>query len=656
VISLDEEQLRVAKHTTGALVVVATAGSGKTTAITHRIASVVESGAKSAENGLALTFTNKSAQELKLRLQSLGISQLTTGTFHAVALRQLSYFWPQVFGGSIWPIQARTTLLSTLTQNFTVTQRRYIEAEIDWLKSSGLDATSYSKLQRDGEVSTSEVAEIYGRYQDLTHSKRVIDFDDILQLTVGLLTNHPEILKEVRKRYTWFTVDEFQDVTPIQNALLRLWVGEREDICVVGDPAQTIYSFAGARAEYLNDFWLHNASRLFLSRTYRCPRAVTALAQSLMANTSTPVRMHSHSNADGAVITLTASNEYEEARLIAHRIQDLLNDGVSPEEIAVLVRLGSMSQYFEKAFEELNIPFSLRGARPFFDRSEIKEVLLALRQGYEASNQNVRELILKIALHQGWTPESQSASESGRQVWESITGLLNLADQLGSDITLGDFFHNVALLAQQNLAPVESVVTIATLHSAKGLEWEHVFVPGLVEGVLPYSEASLDEERRLLFVGITRSKQTVTLTMPAERLKQATIPSRFLTEMNQNAAEVPLPEVSRNRIVETEVKDAIRCRICQKGLSTATENALRRCETCESDSDPEILKELFAWRGEFATATNQIDWLVLTDVTLQALSELKPRSMEDLHTIHGLNATNLAAFGDDLLRIMTSHD
>lgn len=655
-ISLDEEQLRVAKHTNGALVVLATAGSGKTTAITHRIASVVGSGAKSAENGLALTFTNKAAQELKLRLQGLGIANLTTGTFHAVALRQLSYFWPQVFGGSIWPIQARATLLSTLTQTFTVTQRRYIEAEIDWLKSSGIDAVSYSKLQRVGEVPTSEVAEIYSRYQDLSHSKRVIDFDDILQLTVGLLSNHPEILKEVRKRYTWFTVDEFQDVTPIQNALLRLWVGEREDICVVGDPAQTIYSFAGARAEYLNDFWLQDADRLFLNRTYRCPKEVTALAESLMAHTSTPVRMQSNSKADGGVSSLIASNEYEEARLIAHRIEALLGAGVSPQEITVLLRLGSMSQYFEKAFEELNIPFSVRGARPFFDRSEIKEVLLALRQGYEASTQNVRELILSVATNQGWTRQSPGTSESGRQAWESITGLLNLADQLGRDLSLGDFFHHVALLAQQNLAPVESVVTITTLHAAKGLEWEHVFIPGLVEGVLPYSEASLDEERRLLFVGITRSKNSVTLTMPTERLKQRTTPSRFLEEMNQNTTDVALPEISPKPAEDNEARSAIRCRICLKGLSTATENALRRCELCESDSDVKVLEQLLAWRREFAIATNQIDWLVLTDVTLQALSELKPRSMDDLRNIHGINATNLEAFGEDLLRIMTSLD
>lgn len=655
-ISLDEEQLRVANHTDGALVVIATAGSGKTTAISHRIATMIQKGVKAAEQGLALTFTNKAALELKHRLQLLSISSLATGTFHAIALRQLSYFWPQVFGGSIWPIQSRSTLLSTLTSKHSVAERRYIETEIDWLKSSGLDAVSYQKLKRVGEVSPGDVAEIYSRYQDLSHSKRVIDFDDVLQLTIGMLSNHPEILKDIRKRYTWFTVDEFQDVTPIQNALLRLWVGERNDICVVGDPAQTIYSFAGARAEFLKDFWIQDAEELRLTRTYRCPEEVTRVAESLMATSSTPVRMTSVYQSPGLLTTLSVANEYEEANLIARQVKELLDSGIEPQQIAILIRISSMSQLFESALEAEGIPFRMKGMRPFFERSEIKEVLLALRQDFEATLRNVKALIIETVAKRGWSSDAHASSESGRQVWESITGLLNLSEQLGDDVTLGEFFHHIGLLAQQNLAPTESLVTISTLHSAKGLEWEYVFIPSVVEGVIPYSNDVQEEERRLLFVGITRSKHSVTLSVPKERFGNEVTPSRFLQEMNQEPTQ--MQSQNESKVVETkdEEKQVIRCRICQKGLSTATENTLRRCDNCEGQADEKLLEKLFLWRRDFASATGQVDWLIVSDVSLQAVSELKPDSLEELHQIHGFHSANLDAFGEELLRLINSHD
>ncbi|MFZ9309061.1 MAG: UvrD-helicase domain-containing protein [Candidatus Nanopelagicales bacterium] len=655
-ISLDEEQLRVANHLDGALVVIATAGSGKTTAISHRIATMIQKGVKTAEQGLALTFTNKSALELKHRLQLLSISTLATGTFHAIALRQLSYFWPQVFGGAIWPIQSRTTLLSTLTSKHSVAERRYIETEIDWLKSSGLDAVSYQKLQRVGEVSSNDVAEIYGRYQDLSHSKRVIDFDDVLQLTIGMLSNHPEILKDVRKRYTWFTVDEFQDVTPTQNTLLRLWVGERDDICVVGDPAQTIYSFAGARAEFLKDFWIKDAEELKLTRTYRCPENVTQVAQSLMATSSTPVTMESVHQSPGLLTTLSVPNESEEAKLIGLQIKELLDSGIEPQQIAILIRLSSMSQLFESALEAESIPFRMKGMRPFFERSEIKEVLLALRQDYEATSHNIKQLITETVTKRGWSNDSHALSEAGRQVWDSVTGLLNLADQLGDDVTLGEFFHHIGLLAQQNLAPTESLVTISTLHSAKGLEWEYVFIPSVVEGVIPYANEVQDEERRLLFVGITRSKYSVTLSVPKERFGHEVTPSRFLLEMKQQPTKTLSQKESNVMKTEVEDKQVIRCRICQKGLSTATENTLRRCESCEGQVDEKLLEKLFLWRRDFASATGQVDWLILSDVSLQAVSELQPASLEELQLIHGFSSANLDAFGEEILRIINSRD
>lgn len=655
-LTLDDEQLQVAEHTAGALVVIATAGSGKTTAITERIARIVQSGKKPAQEGLALTFTNKAANELKHRLALRSVTSLTTGTFHAIALRQLSYFWPQVFGGSIWPIGSRSALLATLTSHLSPLQRRFVETEIDWLKSSGLDAATYSKLTRGGEVQEAEIAEIFGRYQDLTHTRRVLDFDDILQLTIGLLSNNPEILKEVRKRYTWFNVDEFQDVTPVQNALLRLWVGERTDICVVGDPAQTIYSFAGARVDFLNDFWIDNATRLELSHTYRCPAAISALASSLMTSTNTPIHMRSESQQSGSVHTVTCENEIEEAEVVATEIKGLLQRGTRPQDIAVLLRLSSMSQAFETTFEKYQIPYSMKGTKPFFDRPEIQEILFTLRKEFEASSIDVSSSIREVATRQGWSPTETAASESGQQIWESITGLLNLAESLGSKATLGEFFHHVAMLSQQNLSPEQSVVTISTLHSAKGLEWSHVFIPGLVEGVLPYSNEHVEEERRLLFVGITRSKDALYLIVPRHRFGKDCIPSRFLGEMKQANFEEPKLKKVREQSKEEQTKTALRCRVCGKGLTSAYENALQRCRLCESDVDQRILDDLLAWRSAFAEQTNQIDWLVVTDATLHALSEIRPQSKDALSHIQGLSEANIAAFGDVILEIILKRE
>ncbi|MEN9710890.1 MAG: hypothetical protein RL441_882, partial [Actinomycetota bacterium] len=282
--ALDPDQQAVARATRGRVVVVAAAGSGKTRAIAHRIAYAVATGDQAAEKGLALSFTTRAAGELRGRLSQLGVHELQTATFHSAALRQLSYFWPRVLGGPAWKIQSsKSALIEQAARSagldLSVAQRRLVAGEIEWGKSSGLDPVGYVATSRaDLEVPKSDVAEVWSRYQDLLTTSNQIDFEDVLSLTLGMFQQRPDVVDEVRRRYNWFTVDEFQDVTPLQQALLNQWLGELEELCVVGDPAQTIYSFAGAAPNFLTNFsQVHpDATIVELARTYRCAPSIVS--------------------------------------------------------------------------------------------------------------------------------------------------------------------------------------------------------------------------------------------------------------------------------------------------------------------------------------------------------------------------------------------
>ncbi|MEY3278093.1 MAG: hypothetical protein RLZZ426_579, partial [Actinomycetota bacterium] len=564
--ALDPDQREVAALTHGRVAVIATAGSGKTRAITHRIAYAVATGAHEANRGLALTFTTKAAGAMRKQLADLSVDAVTAATFHSTALRQLTHFWPRALGGSAWKVSASKNAaveeaIRHANLDVSNSDRRSIISEMEWAKTSGLDPSSYLELNRGSlGVDQALVAEVWGRYTDICHRLRVIDFEDVLSLTVGMLQQRPDIALEVQRRYTWFTVDEYQDVTPLQQALLDLWIGNRNDVCVVGDPAQTIYSFAGAQSNFLTAFQQNypDATVIELRRTYRCPLAVVDVANSLMAaeipELRSAVAMKSQVEATGEIHVAKYSDEAAEAAAVAQQIAQLIKAGSDPREIAVLIRINTMSVALESAFDNLRIPYTVKGSTKFFDRREIKQALLALKvETYSDAKHDLLELITSVCESFGWSQKPPLGSVEAKSAWESLSGLVVMADDLvakNPQATLQDFMSEIEVRTVSQQEPAAAAVTIATMHAAKGLEWEYVFIPGLVEGVVPYvlalTEHNIAEERRLLYVAITRAKKSVWLSWPnARRGNQggSPVPSRFLSDINATNSDLEFTEV-----------------------------------------------------------------------------------------------------------------
>ncbi len=677
-LGLDENQRLAVEAVRGRVAIIATAGSGKTRVITNRIAHAIQTKAQDAETGLALTFTNKAASEIRGRLARLKIPPVAAATFHATALRQLSHFWPQVVGGQMWSvISTKTSLIEQAATdakiNLTEFTRRSVVGEIEWAKSSGLDGESYLKLDRKVEdISAQMILDIWGRYTDLTKRKQVLDFEDILQLNLGMLANFPEILQQVRMRYTWFTVDEFQDVTPLQNSLLQQWVGNRNEICVVGDPAQTIYTFAGASANYLQDFKQNHPETLQieLNRTYRCPEAICNVANNLMNLSPTPSSMISAKDNSGQVGLKHYSDEVVEAQEIANQISKLIENGVDPREIAVLLRINSMSPVFETAFENLNIPYSMRGLTRFFERPEVKQMLLDLRVGsYISSGIDLIAAVKQVATLHGWTEIPKYSSESARSKWESLSALISVAVDLKShnpNASFDEYFAEIAHRTNENYDPQAAAVTISTIHTAKGLEWDHVFIPSVVEGILPFdpkrAPENTEEERRLFYVAITRAKQVVQISTSRTRLGYENAPSRFLNSVG-STAEAFLVPISQAKVSKPAPRPELKvekCRVCDSGINQVRELALKICNKCEKKQpkakfSDNIKSGLISWREDYATQVDMLPWLLLSDLAIDALAEFQPKTVAELDEIHGINSAKADVIGEEILLVIAAN-
>ncbi|MFM1787242.1 MAG: hypothetical protein RL228_1192 [Actinomycetota bacterium] len=675
---LDENQRLAVEAVRGRVSIIATAGSGKTRVITNRIAHAIQTKAQDAETGLALTFTNKAASEIRGRLARLKIPPVAAATFHATALRQLSHFWPQVVGGQMWSvISTKSSLIEQAATdariNLTDFTRRSVIGEIEWAKSSGLDGEGYLKLDRKvDDISGQMIVDIWGRYTDLTKRRQVLDFEDILQLNLGMLANFPDILQQVRMRYTWFTVDEFQDVTPLQNSLLQQWVGNRNEICVVGDPAQTIYTFAGASANYLQEFKRNHPETLQieLNRTYRCPESICIVANNLMNLSPTPSAMVSANSDNGQVELKHYSDEEVEANEIANQILALIDSGVDPRDIAVLLRINSMSQVFETAFEYLNIPYSMRGLTRFFERPEVKQMLLDLRVGsYISSGIDLVEAVKQVATLHGWTELPKYSSESARSKWESLSALINVAVDLKThnpSASFEEYFAEIAHRTNENYDPQAAAVTISTIHTAKGLEWDHVFIPSVVEGILPFdpkrAPENTEEERRLFYVAITRAKQAVHISTSKTRLGYENAPSRFLSSVS-STAEAFLAPILQGKVSQPAIRKEYKvekCRICDAGINQIRELAIKICSQCEKKQPKTKFSEsvktgLKSWREDYAKQAEMLPWLLLSDLAIDALAEFQPKSIEELDDIHGINSAKADVIGEEILLVIAAN-
>jgi DNA helicase II / ATP-dependent DNA helicase PcrA len=677
---LDPEQREVAATVRGPVCVLAGAGTGKTRAITARIAYAVRIGMVPPHHALAVTFTTRAAGEMRGRLRTLGVDGVQALTFHAAARRQLAYFWPRVVGGAMPRIlESKAPLIAEAVSRCRVSASRLeirdLAAEIEWAKVTQTVADDYPdasvRAGRQPPYDAPTVANVYRAYDDVKRVRDLVDFEDILLLTVGMLAERADVASEVRSRYRWFVVDEYQDVSPLQQRLLDLWLGDGDDLCVVGDPSQTIYSFTGASPRHLLEFPRRHpdAAVVRLVRDYRSTPQVVGVANTLMSlaprapGTPTPVELVAQRPAGPLPSFTEHPDELAEAGGVAARIRDLVEARTPPSEIAVLFRINAQSETYEQALAEAGIPYVLRGAERFFERPEVREAVLLLRgaaRSGDPSPDGVGADLRAVLATAGWTSTPPASSGAVRERWEALAALVALGDELAareSGSSLTDVVAEIDARAAVQHAPVVEGVTLASLHAAKGLEWDAVFLVGLTDGMLPISYAvtpeQVEEERRLLYVGMTRAREHLALSWASARTpggRTGRRPSRFVDEIRP-LEESRVPGRAGSRSSRKTVRGTARCRSCSRALSGPVENKLGRCDSCASDVDEGLLVRLKAWRLQRARDASLPAYCIFTDATLLAIAETRPQQVTDLARVPGVGRAKLDKYAAEVLKL-----
>ena len=686
---LDAEQREVASTLSGPMCVLAGAGTGKTRAITHRIAYGVHSGVYSPQRLLAVTFTARAAAEMRSRLRDLGVGNVQARTFHAAALRQLQFFWPQAVGGALPNLldhkaqmiaeAARRLRLSTDRASI-----RDLASEIEWAKVSMLTPANYLENAQGrgtpGGFDLTAVARVFQSYEDVKTDRNVIDFEDVLLITVGILQEDPKVAATVREQYRHFVVDEYQDVSPLQQRLLELWLGGRDELCVVGDASQTIYSFTGASPKHLLGFkaMYPEANVVKLIRDYRSTPQVVKLANDLLAGRrsaghvadaawAAPLQLVAQRPAGPAPQFTECSDDEAEAATVAVKVRALLDGGTPASQVAVLFRTNGQSEAYEQALASAGIGYQLRGGERFFARKEVRDAILQLRAATRAVaetstpgplGQLVRDLVASL----GYTDAAPHSGGALRERWESLAALVALADELvisrGKEFTLADFVNELQERSLAQHAPTVQGVTLASLHAAKGLEWDAVFLVGLSEGLMPISFAdtpeAVDEERRLLYVGITRAREHLFLSWSTTRTPGGRAnrkPSRFLDGLRPDS--VASSSVRGNGPAPRR-KAAVpaSCRVCGSMLSSGAERKVGRCSQCPPTYEEQTFDALRQWRKDVALAADVPAFVVFTDATLTAIAEARPESLEELAKLAGVGPSKLEKYGEAVLAVL----
>ena len=648
---LSPDQAAAVRATRGAVCIIAGAGSGKTRTITHRIANQIHRGVARADQVLALTFTERAASELKARLNRMGIEgRVRATTFHAAAFAQIRYFWPRVHETPLPDVLDRKVpLLLPLARSAGV-EASDLATEIEWAKARLVAPERYEQVarHRDAPLPPQQMAAVYARYEVLKTDRGLIDFDDMLGVAAELMTD-AAVAAEVRDRYRFFTVDEFQDVNPSQWRLLRRWLGDRDELCVVGDPDQTIYSFSGATSEYLVDFTatFPNATVVTLTDNYRSTAPVLDAANRLLRAESPDAKQLVAQVDEGPRPALMAFDDdrVERARTLDW-IRDRIDDGVAVDEIAVCVRTNSQTQAWEEAFERAGVPARVHGDRSFFDRAEVRQALQAIRlavdrppapadvppppPGTRPAGARAPERVVEQLLRErlSWHPRREPSGQAGRERWRNLSALHELVTRIVDDHDGIDLAGVVRELTQRartsgGAHPTRSAVTLLTLHKAKGSEFDAVCLVGLEEGMVPISYAvtpeDLAEERRLLYVGMTRARRHLWMSWAQQRpgwsgrpVKRR--PSRFLDDIS------PRPRPGRRTQVST--------------------------------GDDRLAADLRAWRLERARRDQVPPYVVFNDRTLTELAATRPASVTELLAVHGLGTTKVRRYGSELLGLL----
>lgn len=675
---LDDDQRAAATAPRGPVAIIAGAGTGKTRTITYRIAHLIDQGFATTNSVLALTYTSRAAGEMRDRLASMNIGGVQAMTFHAAARRQLRYFWPQIAGDVKWklldsafPVVARAA--RSVTNAPSKDTIRDLLNEIEWAKSSLLGADGYAayvdSIDRTPPLPAEQVAEVYRRYEQLKTSDEGmhLDFSDLLLHVAGAMENAPAVAEEFRQRYRTFVVDEYQDVTPLQQRVLEGWLGDRDDLTVVGDANQTIYSFTGATPQYLLDFSRHfpNAHVVKLQRDYRSTPQVTTLANQVIGAAKgriagTRLELQGMREPGPEPIFREFGSDPAEAREIAGQILTLLDQGVPAKEIAVLYRINAQSAVLEQALADAGIAYQVRGGTSFFENRVIVD---AMQQLIRANLQNDLPpdpvAIARAALAPlGYSTQEPDGAQE-RERWQLLRALVDLVEdivQLRNTDSLEVVLGELRRRAADKQPPAVDSVTLVTLHAAKGLEWDAVFLAGLTEGLLPFRYAidagdeQIEEERRLFYVGITRARKHLALSWAPARQEGGRASRKRTRFLDGLVAQSTREEPSVARVRKTK-----KCRVCREALTTPGEKVVGRHAECESPGNEDLFGQLRGWRARVAREEQVPAYIIFSDATLQAISEALPTTVDELYAISGIGQKKAELFGQDLLDIVCQY-
>lgn len=644
---LNPVQKEAVEHTKGASLVIAGAGSGKTRVLTYRIAHLLNQGIRPFSI-LALTFTNKAAREMKERIASIvGPQQaqnLWMGTFHSIFSKILRYEAEHLGFNSnftIYDTQDSRNLIRAIIKEMQLDDKVYKPNEvlnrISSAKNNLVTATAYEQNSNIRKIDASSrrplVFEIYKKYSQRCLQSNAMDFDDLLLQTNILFKSRPEILAKYQDKFQFILVDEYQDTNYSQYLIIKKLAENHKNVCVVGDDAQSIYSFRGAKIEnilnFKNDY--PNFKLFKLEQNYRSTQTIVNAANSVIHKNKDQIRKVSFSEKEvgDKIKVVKALTDHEEGYIIANSIYETrMREHMRFQDFAILYRTNAQSRIFEESLRKLNLPYKIYGGLSFYQRKEIKDLLAYFRLAVnptdeeaikriinypkrgigdttigklqEAASQNscsiwdiICELpqrpyginagtiskVMKFArqieeyqnqaqketafesanyiakstgivqeLYNDRSPEGVSRHENIQELLNGIQEFTQNALEEGRDLQLSNYLEDVALLTDQDNDKKEdrNKITLMTIHSAKGLEFPHLYIVGLEEDLFPSQLATgtqheLEEERRLFYVALTRAETKVTLSFAKSRYKWGNMsfprPSRFISEIDEKYLE-----------------------------------------------------------------------------------------------------------------------